>query len=50
MKKRVVCSRRKPLTSILAILPYRENWVSSQNAIAALKYDSGGGAVSSPSR
>jgi hypothetical protein len=50
MKKRVVCSRRRLFTSILAILPYRENWVSSQKAMAALKYDNGGGAVSSPAR
>ena len=50
MKNRVTCSRRRSLTSIFAILPNRESWVSSQNATAALKYDSGGGAVSSPAR
>jgi hypothetical protein len=37
MKKRVVWVSRRLVTSMRAILPYRENWVSSQKAIAALK-------------
>ena len=50
MKNRVTCSRRTLLMSNLAIFPYRESWVSIQKATAALKYTSGGGAVSSPPR
>jgi hypothetical protein len=50
MENRVTCSIRTLLMSNLAIFPYRESWVSTQKATAALKYTSGGGAVSSPPR
>ena len=50
MKNRVTCSRRTDATRSFVMLAYRESCVRSQNAMAALKYTKGGGAVSSPPR
>jgi hypothetical protein len=37
MKNHVTCSKRTLLMFSFAIFPYRERWVSSQKATAALK-------------